>query len=150
CNQLDGLPLALELAAARLPALGPAELVIRLEDALGVLVGGHRHPFDRHTTLWGTIEWSHALLPSAERRVFNALSVLVGGWTLEACEWVATCAGVEQRDVLDLLSRLVARSLIVVEPRPGGTVRYRLLEAVRQFAARKLQQSGQVDALRTR
>jgi non-specific serine/threonine protein kinase len=150
CNRLDGLPLALELAAARLPALGPAELVIRLDDALGVLVGGQHHPLDRHATLWGTFEWSHTLLTPAERHVFNALSVFVGGWTLEACEWVAACAGVEERDVLDLLSRLVARSLVVVEPRPGGTVRYRLLETVRQFAARKIQQSGQMDALRTR
>jgi hypothetical protein len=100
--------------------------------------------------LWATIDWSYALLPAAEREVFVALAVFAGGWTLKACEWIAADDGIDQSDVPELVTRLVAKSLVVAEPRSGGRVRYKLLDAVRQYAAKQLQQAGRMEALRAR
>jgi non-specific serine/threonine protein kinase len=150
CMQLDGLPLALELAAAHLPALGPLELARQLQDALNLPVGTRRDAPARHSTLWATIDWSYALLSPAERQLFSALAAFAGDWSLEACEGIVAGDGIDRGDVVALLSRLVDRSLVVAEPRAGGTIRYRLMETVRQYAWKRLQQSGGDSLLRAR
>ncbi|MBV9601660.1 MAG: helix-turn-helix domain-containing protein [Chloroflexi bacterium] len=149
CWRLDGLPLALELAAARLPAIGALELNRRLTDALGVLTWGPRDSPDRHTTLRATLDWSYALLSPAEQRLLARLSIFVGGWSLEACEGIAADNS-ERSSVLDLLGRLVSKSLVVTEPGPAGSTRYRMLETVRQYAAECIAQSGELNAIRAR
>jgi predicted ATPase len=101
-------------------------------------VANQRDAAPRHHTLWATLDWSHALLPAAEQRLFARLAVFVGGWTLEACEQVVSGAGIESTEVLDLLTELVAKSLVVVETSPEGRVRYRFLEMVRQYARERL------------
>jgi predicted ATPase/DNA-binding CsgD family transcriptional regulator/DNA-binding XRE family transcriptional regulator len=150
CGRLDGLPLAIELAAARLPALGPASLARELDDALHVLAGSRRDVPARHTTLWATIDWSYALLSAAERQLFNTLAIFAGGWSLEACEAIATGDGIHRYDVVDVLGGLVAKSLVVAEPGAGGTVRYRMMDTLRQYAWKQLEQTGRADVLRAR
>ena len=141
CRRLDGLPLALELAAARLAVVSPVELASRLEATFRLLVDTQRDAPARHHTLWATLDWSHALLAPAEQCLFARLAVFAGGWTLEACEQVVGGAGIEPADVLELLSELVAKSLVVVEPSPDGRVRYRFLEMVQQYARERLQET---------
>lgn len=150
CWRLDGLPLALELAASRLAALGPAQLVSRLDDALGLLSVGPRDAPVRQHTLRASLDWSYALLSPAEQRLFARLAVFAGGWTLEACEGVAGGDGIGPSSVLDLLSRLVAKSLVVAEARPPGAIGYRLLETVRQYAHQRLDRSGELAAVSIR
>jgi predicted ATPase/DNA-binding XRE family transcriptional regulator len=150
CWRLDGLPLALELAAARLVALGPRELASRLDDAVGLLSVGRLDAPARHHTLWAALDWSYALLSFAEQRLFARLAVFAGGWTLEACEGVAGGDGIEPSSVVDLLSRLVGKSLVVAEPGPAGVMRYRLLETVRQYAREQLDRSDELRAVCTR
>jgi non-specific serine/threonine protein kinase len=149
CARLDGLPLALELAAARLPVLAPVEVANRLDDTFRMLVGVRHDAPERHSTLWATIDWSYMLLPATERMLFAALSIFAGGWTLEACESVARDA-TEPTDVVDLLSRLVSKSLVVAETQPGGPTRYRLLDTVRQYARTQLGRDGRSAELRAR
>jgi non-specific serine/threonine protein kinase len=148
CWRLDGLPLSLELAAARLQVLGPTQLAGRLKDAFGLLVTTHRDVPDRQQTLRATLDWSYALLSADERILFSRLAIFAGGWTLEACEAVAGGGGIDTADVLDVLSQLVAKSLVIAEPVPGGGMRYRLLETVRQYALERLERSTEVPALR--
>ncbi len=135
CRRLDGIPLALELAAARVRVLAPRQIAGRLDEAFTVLAGLGRSVTARHRTLREAIDWSHALLNEAEARLFRRLAVFAGGFSLDAVE--ALCAD----DGLDLLSALVDKSLVVMEA-TGGESRYRLLETLRQYALEKL-----VDAL---
>jgi predicted ATPase/DNA-binding SARP family transcriptional activator len=138
CVRLDGMPLALELAAARSSALAPAQLAARLDDALKVLGRGSRAAVTRQQTLHATLAWSHDLLDEQERVLFRRLAVFAGSMSLEAVEQV--CGG--GLDVVDLLSRLVDKSLVQAE-HAEGTARYRLLETIRQFADQRLRDAGE-------
>ena len=137
CVRLDGMPLALELAAARTSALAPAQIAARLDDALHVLGRGSRAAVTRQQTLHATLAWSHDLLDEDERALFRRLAVFAGSMSLEAVEQV--CGGL---DVVDLLSRLVDKSLVQAE-HADGTARYRLLETIRQFADQRLRDAGE-------
>ena len=150
CALLDGLPLALELAAARVRALSVDQLLGRLEDRFRLLTGGSRTALERHQTLRAAVDWSHALLTDPERALFARLAVFAGGFTLEAAEAVGTGDGLAAEDVLDLLTRLVDKSLVVAEAPPAGTARYRLLETLRQYAQERLAAGGVADAVRDR
>jgi predicted ATPase/class 3 adenylate cyclase/DNA-binding CsgD family transcriptional regulator len=137
CHRLDGIPLALELAAARCRVLSPAEILGGLDDALGLLTGGSRALLPRQQTLEASIAWSVDLLTATERRLLSRLSVFVGGCTLDAAEVVGSDDDLAPMAVLDALDRLVDHSLIATEDSPTGT-RYTMLETVRQFAGRLL------------
>ena len=139
CVRLDGMPLALELAAARTSALAPSQIASRLGDALRVLDRGSRSAVTRQQTLHATLAWSHDLLDGPERVLFRRLAVFAGSMALEAVEQV--CGGAAL-DVVDLLSRLVDKSLVQAE-HAGGTARYRLLETIRQFADQRLREAGE-------
>jgi predicted ATPase/DNA-binding SARP family transcriptional activator len=146
CQRLDGIPLALELAAARLASLSPAELADRVLDRFAVLTSGSRTADARQQTLRATVDWSHDLLTAPERLMFRRLAVFRGGWTLDAAEQIVTGPGLPRTAVLDLLDRLVRQSMVVTEHVAGHT-RYRMLETLRQYAAGKLELSGDRDAL---
>ncbi|MGW2741267.1 ATP-binding protein [Streptomyces sp. NPDC001450] len=148
CFRLDGMPLALELAAARVPVLAPRQIAERLDDALALLGRGSRRGATRQETLLATLEWSHRLLDEEERRLFRRLAVFAGGFSLAAAEEV--CADRAQgTSVLDLLGRLADKSLVWVEPRQDE-VRYRLLETIRQYAAERLRAAGELTATEAR
>jgi len=142
CIKLDGIPLAIELAAARVRALGVDQIATRLNNRFGLLATGRRAALPRHQTLRAAIDWSYELLSTAEQRLFQRLAVFAGGWTLEAAETVCAGHGIEAGEVLDVLSRLVDKSLVLAEPGTGGTVRYCFLETIRQYAVERLQQAG--------
>jgi predicted ATPase/DNA-binding CsgD family transcriptional regulator len=151
CRRLEGVPLAIELAAARVDTLSIEQISERLKDSLKLLASGDRTAVPRQRTLKGALDWSHELLSEPERVLFRRLSVFAGGWTLETAEVVGSGEGVEEGEVLDLLSGLVEKSLIVAEGiGEGGKVRYRMLEPVRQYALKKLEGSGEVRAVRRR
>jgi predicted ATPase len=137
-QRLDGIPLALELAAARIPVLSPAQLAQRLDQRFRVLAGGERGAIERHATLRAAIDWSYDMLATDEQRVLAHLSVFAGGCSLDAAEAVCSGTGIDEVQVLDLLSTLVARSLVVAEDAPSGDRRYRLLETIRQYAEEKV------------
>ena len=147
CRRLDGIPLALELAAARLRMLSAEQIASRLDDRFRLLTGGNRTALPRHQTLSATLDWSYDLLEEDERTVFRRLSVFRGGWTLEAAEAVACGGGIEECDVLDLLSRLVDKSLVNTEEGRHG-LRYRYLETMRQYARDALVRSPEAEAVR--
>jgi predicted ATPase/class 3 adenylate cyclase/DNA-binding CsgD family transcriptional regulator len=149
CQRLDGMPLAIELAAARVRALSVAEIVDSLHDRFRLLTGGARTAVQRQQTLRASVDWSHALLTEPERILFRRLSVFMGGFDLDAAQSVAGGGEVARYQVLDQLSLLVDKSLVVTEKTKRRT-RYRLLETVRQYAQEKLGESGEVDAVRTR
>jgi predicted ATPase/DNA-binding SARP family transcriptional activator len=149
CRKLDGIPLAIELAAAR-AGLSVEQIAARLDDPLRLLTGGNRTATPRQRTLRGALDWSYELLVGFERVLFRRLSVFAGGFSLEAAETVSSGEGIEEEDVLDLLSRLVDKSLVVSEATGDGGVRYRMLEPVRQYAQERLEESGEGDALRGR
>ena len=132
CQRLDGIPLAIELAAARVKALAVQQIASRLNDRFRLLTGGARTGLARHQTLRATMDWSYDLLLEKERAVLRRLSVFAGGWMLEAAEAVCSGDGVDVSDILDLLTQLVDKSLVVMETR-GEEARYRLLEMVRQY-----------------
>ena len=142
CQRLDGVPLAIELAAARVMALSPAELLRRLDRRFQVLSGGRRGAIERHATLRAAIDWSYDLLGAAEQRLLARLAVFSGGCTLEAIEEVCSGDPVERDEVMDLVAGLVARSLVVAEDSDGGT-RYRLLETIRQYGEERLADCGE-------
>jgi non-specific serine/threonine protein kinase len=145
CRRLDGIPLAIELAAARVSVLTVDDLARRLDDALGVLTSGTRTAPDRHSTLRAAIDWSYDLLGEDARALFAQLAVFAGGWTIDAAE--AVCG----RDaILDRLAGLVDRSLVTAEASASGAVRYRLLEVLRQYAGERLIDSGHGPAARDR
>ncbi|MGW0416015.1 tetratricopeptide repeat protein [Streptomyces collinus] len=148
CFRLDGMPLALELAAARVHVLAPRQIAERLDDALALLGRGSRYGATRQQTLLATLEWSHRLLDDDERRLFRRLAVFSGGFSLVAAEQV--CAdGSPAVPVLDLLGRLADKSLVWAEPRQDE-VRYRLLETIRQYAAERLRAAGEEAATAAR
>jgi predicted ATPase/DNA-binding CsgD family transcriptional regulator len=170
CRRLDGIPLAIELAAALAPVLSVEQIAARLDervpgalpdgpavgrpgegDPFRLLAAGRRSAPPRHRTLRATLDWSHDLLTEAERALFRRLAVFAGGWTLEAAE--AVCAsGTEppaSEDVLELLAGLVDKSVVIAEPR-GQAVRFHLLETLRAYASEKLAEAGEVEALRAR
>nr|WP_242670102.1 LuxR family transcriptional regulator [Mycobacterium decipiens] len=152
CRRLDGMPLAIELAAARLRSLAPSEIANSLDDRFRLLTGGARSAVQRQQTLQASMDWSYALLTEAERILFRRLAVFVGGFGLTAaCEVAAASSDdfVERYPVLDQLALLVGKSLVVAEESRGRT-RYRLLETVRQYALEKLSESDEVDEVRAR
>jgi predicted ATPase/class 3 adenylate cyclase len=124
CRRLDGIPLALELAAARIDALTPEQLAARLDQRFRLLTGGARTALPRQQTLAATLDWSYSLLSKAERRLFERLAVFSGGWTLEAAESVCAGPPVAQEDVLEVLVRLTRKSLVLAEETISGTERY--------------------------
>jgi predicted ATPase/DNA-binding XRE family transcriptional regulator len=145
CRQLDGMPLAIELAAARLRSLSLADLHGRLDQRFRLLTGGSRTALARQQTLRATVEWSYSLLTGAGQLLLGRLSVFAEGFDLAAAEAVGGFGDIEVTDVADLLGSLVDKSLVVAEP-TGETHRYRLLETIRQFAAEKLAETGPGEA----
>ncbi len=152
CARLDGVPLAIELAAARVRSLSLAEILDSLHDRFRLLTGGARTAVRRQQTLRASVDWSHALLTQPERVLFRRLAVFLGGFNLDAARAIAGGGDVERFQVLDQLSLLVDKSLVVVcdSEVSGGRTRYRLLETVRQYAVEKLGESGEADTVRTR
>jgi non-specific serine/threonine protein kinase len=150
CHRLDGIPLAIELAAARLRGLSVEQLAARLDQRFRLLTGGSRTALPRQQTLQAMVDWSYSLLSVPEQTLFARLSVFTGGFTLEAAEMV--CAGdpITDEDVLDLLLRLIDKSLIDAEDGPDGIERYRLLETLRQYGRERLVAGGTAAALRER
>lgn len=149
CRRLDGMPLALELAAARLRAFSPEKLAELLDQRFRLLTGGSRTALPRQQTLNATIEWSYRLLSEAERRFFRLLSVFQGGFSYEAAIAVAPRDDVAETDVLELLPALVDKSLLLPED-VADEVRYRLLETIRQYARERLDEAGEGDVVRGR
>ncbi len=149
CRQLDGLPLAIELAAARVNLLSGEQIVARLDDRFRLLTGGGRTTVPRQQTLRAVIDWSHDLLSAKEKTLLRRLSVFAGGWALEAAEAVCSGNGVETGEALDLLTQLVDKSLVVVEMNDAGP-RYRLLETLRQYGQDRLLESGEAADVRDR
>jgi predicted ATPase/DNA-binding SARP family transcriptional activator len=147
CRRLDGIPLAIELAAARVKVLSVAQIAARLDDCFRLLTGGGRTAVPRQQSLRATIDWSYALLAELEQVLLRRLGVFAGGWTLEAAEVVCAGEAVASDDVLDLLAHLVDKSLVVVEPQASGAVRYRLLEPIRQYVHAKLMESAEAPAM---
>jgi predicted ATPase/DNA-binding XRE family transcriptional regulator len=150
CQQLDGIPLALELAAARINVLGVAEIAARLDQRFKLLTGGSRTALPRHQTLQAMIDWSHDLLSEPERILLHRLSVFAGGWTLQGAEWVCSSHGIEQSEVLNFLNQLLNKSLILVEHKQRQETRYHMLETIRQYARGKLLESEGDASLRDR
>jgi len=147
CRRLDGIPLAIELAAARVLALSVRQIAERLHDRFHLLITGNRTAPPRHQTLIATLDWSYALLSDAEQTVLQQLATFADGCTLEAAEGI--CTGVETADVLDVLTHLIEKSLVVVD-RSGDHIRYRLLETIRMYARDKLIASGEAEAVQAR
>ncbi len=148
CRRLDGIPLAIELAAARINALSVDQIDERLQDRFRLLTGGARTALARQRTLEATVQWSYQLLSEQERVLLSRLSVFPAGWTLEAAEKVCGGDGIDEGDMLDLLSRLVNKSLVTLESQAGADRRYRLLETVRHYARERLVEMGSADRLR--
>lgn len=147
CHRLDGIPLAIELAAARIRSLSVEEVNQRLDQRFRLLTGGNRTALPRQQTLRSLIDWSYDLLSDAEKTLLSHLSVFLGGWTLAAAEEVCSGEGVEEWEILDLLTSLSDKSLVVAEQRQGHT-RYRLLETIRQYARDRLLESGHAFVVR--
>ena len=145
CRRLDGLPLALELAAARIKLLPPQAILSRLDDRLKLLTGGARDLPSRHQTLRNTLEWSYSLLEEQERTLYARLSVFVGGFTLEAAE--AVCNPENRFDILDGLTSLVDNSLLRQEDVDGES-RFRMLETIRAYALERLSENGELETMR--
>lgn len=146
CHRLDGLPLALELAAARIKLLSPRAILSRLDDQLKLLTGGARDLPSRHQTLRNTLEWSYGLLHDDEKKLYARLSVFVGGFTLEAAEAVCNADG--GQDILEGLTSLVDNSLLRQDEAGEGEPRFSMLETIRAYAVERLTESGEMDALR--
>jgi predicted ATPase len=142
CRRLDGIPLAIELAAARVKILSPKQLHDRLDERFRVLTGGNRDAMPRQQTLYALIDWSHELLDDRERALFRRLGIFVNGFTLEGAVAVGTIDGLDELDVLDLLQSLVDKSLVATEPH-GDEIRYRILESTRAYARDKLAAAGE-------
>ncbi|OBB86175.1 transcriptional regulator [Mycobacterium colombiense] len=149
CARLDGMPLAIELAAARVRALSLGQIVESLHDRFRLLTGGARTAVRRQQTLRASVDWSHALLTEPEQVLFRRLAAFAGGFDLDAAQAVGADSDVESYQLLDQLSLLVDKSLVVTDD-TGDEMRYRLLETVRQYAQEKLGESGEADQVRTR
>lgn len=148
CFRLDGIPLAIELAASRVKVLSPDQIAARLDDRFRLLTGGSRTALPRQQTLRATIDWSYSLLSEEEKILFRRLAVFVGGWTLEAAESVCDEAGAGL-DILDLLTRLVDKSLVFIEESIEG-MRYHRLETIRQYSREKFLETDEVVVVRDR
>jgi predicted ATPase/DNA-binding winged helix-turn-helix (wHTH) protein len=149
CRRLDGIPLAIELAAARAAALGTAEIAARLDDRFHLLTSGHRRALPRHQTLQATLDWSYELLPEPERAVLRRLAIFAGGFALAEASAVVTDADTAAPDVVHHLANLVAKSLVVADT-GGSMTRYRLLETTRAYALEKLAQNGELETVACR
>ena len=147
CRRLDGIPLAIELAAARVPVLSVDQINLRLKDRFRLLTGGGRTAVARQRTLEAAVDWSYELLSEPERRLLSRLSVFAGGWTLDAAEEVCAGEGIERDDIVDLLSRLVDKSLVIVEEDAAADRRYRFLETIRQYGRDRLFRSGEIETV---
>jgi predicted ATPase/class 3 adenylate cyclase len=150
CRRLDGVPLAIELAAARTSSLTPEEIMQRLADRFRLLTGGSRTAMARQQTLEAAVDWSHDLLTPAEQVLFRRLSVFSGGFDISAAESVGAGEQVDKADILDLLARLVDRSLVVADDSREGGTRFRLLETLRQYGRKKLLDSGEAELFQRR
>ena len=149
CRRLDGIPLAIELAAGRASALSVEEIAARLDDQFRLLTGGSRAAMARQQTLRATVDWSYNLLDDDEKLLFGRLATFVGGWNLDAAVAVAAFGALSDTDVIDGLGRLVARSLVVVEEQDGAS-RYRMLATIRQYALERLKDSLELEVTRDR
>lgn len=149
CRRLDGLPLAIELAAARIPALSPRQIAAHLGNRFELLTAGNRGAPGRQQTLREAMDWSYELLREPERRLLRRLAVFAGGWSLEAARSVCAGPDMDEMVLVDILGELVDNSLVTVE-RHGLDMRYRLLETVRQYAWERLAQSGETNVTRDR
>jgi predicted ATPase/class 3 adenylate cyclase len=149
-QQLDGIPLAIELAAARVRAMGPSEIADRLDERFRLLTGGSRVALERHQTLRGAVDWSYELMNESDRAVFDRLSVFAGGFTLAAAQAVVADDAITDFDVLDCLTDLVSKSMVAIDDDADGGVRYRMLETLRQYGREKLDQRGESDVVRRR
>jgi len=143
CRRVDGIPLAIELAAARVKVLAPDQILARLEDRFKLLTGGSRTVLPRQQTLRAAVDWSYDLLGPGERTLLNRLSVFAGGFTLESAEQICGDESLDSLDVLEMLSTLVDKSLVVPEEQPDGRVRYRLLETIRDYGRGRLEEAGE-------
>ena len=150
CHRLDGLPLAIELAAARIAMLPPQAMLARLQSRLKLLTGGARDRPARQQTLRGTIDWSYQLLDAAEQKLFRGLAVFPGSFSLDAAEAICNAAEGLDMDVLNGVMSLVSKSLLRQMEELAGTSRFAMLETIREFADEKLAESGELEALRTR
>ena len=150
CRQLDGVPLAIELAATRLKLLGVEQLAARLEDRFRLLIGGSRSAPSRHQTLRATLDWSYQLLSEPERMLMRRLAVFSGGWTLAAAEDVLSGDDIQINRVLELLEQLLDKSLVAVEDQGPKRLRFHFLETIRQYAWERLEEAGEVAAIRER
>ena len=145
-RRLDGIPLALELAAARVKVLSPEQIATRLSDRFRILSGGPRTALPRQQTLRAAMDWSYQLLDDVEQHILRRLSAFMGSCTMEAVEAICGRDGIEAVDIIDVLSRLVDKSLVVVVPGPEN--RYRLLETVRQYGLERLEEAGESETTR--
>lgn len=149
CKRLDGIPLAIELAAGRVAALSVEEILARLDDQFRLLTGGSRAAMPRQQTLRATVDWSYNLLDDIEKTVFARVSAFFGGWSLEAAIAVAAYGDLDDVDVIDALGRLVARSLVVVSEQDGAS-RYRMLATIKQYALERMATNLEASTTRDR
>jgi predicted ATPase/class 3 adenylate cyclase len=150
CRRLDGIPLAIELAAARVVSMSPAEIAALVDERFRLLTGGRRTAVERHQTLRAAVDWSYALLPEPEQRVFSRLSVFAGGFTTEDAAAVVTGDGIDTWDVIDLVGSLVAKSMLTVDDAPSETMRCRALETMRQYGRERLEDTDDPERWRRR
>jgi predicted ATPase/class 3 adenylate cyclase len=146
CRRLDGIPLAIELAAARVKVLSPKQLAQKLDERFRVLTGGDRSALPRQQTMRALVDWSYDLLSDDERTLFRKLSIFAGGFTLESASTICSDGAIDEIAILDMLSSLVDKSLVHAEPAANGT-RYRLLESMRQYARERLTERGEYPAV---
>jgi predicted ATPase/DNA-binding XRE family transcriptional regulator len=149
CSRLDGIPLAIELAAVHIQVVSPEEIALQLNECFQILTGGSRTALPRYQTMQASIDWSWHLLHDSEQTVLRRLSVFAGGFTLKAAGQVCSGEGLEVHQAADKLSQLVTKSLVVVDQDSGRERRYRLLEMIRQYAHEKLTESGEEENIRT-
>src|SRR6266403_2981132 len=149
CHRLDGIPLAIELAAPRLRSMSVVELNERLDQRFALLTDGSRAALPRHRTLRSMIDWSYDLLTDVEQAMLRRVSVFAGGWTMAAAEHVCTGDGIEKSDTIGLLTSLIDKNLIITEEHEGAT-RYRMLETIRQYALDRLREAGEEARWRNR
>ena len=148
CRRVDGIPLAIELAAARVASMSPADVAAHLDERFRLLTGKRRGRVERHQTLRATVEWSYQLLDDDEQRVFDRLGVFAGTFDTPAAVAVVGGDDLDGWAIIDALSSLVAKSMLVAENGPDGTTRYGMLETLRQFARERLDDAGETDRWR--
>jgi predicted ATPase/class 3 adenylate cyclase len=149
CRRLDGIPLAIELAAARMQVLSIQQIAARLDEKFRLLTGGSRTAASRQRTLRGALDWSYDLLTLKERLLMRRLAVFAGSWTIEAAESICRDEGLDASEILDVLSQLVSKSLVIMQPRADGG-EFRMLETVREYAQERLDNADETVAVRTR